>query len=84
MARSSPIFIFMIIILVAVCLVAAVAQMNSHTPTAGVYSNNSSAPNQTGGMLSTMTNMAPNLMIPAIFVALALVILFAVFLFKRR
>jgi uncharacterized membrane protein YqiK len=31
-----------------------------------------------------MTNMAPNLMIPAIFVALALVILFAVFLFKRR
>jgi hypothetical protein len=78
------IFIFAVIVLVAVSLVAAVVQMNSHTPVVGVYSNNTTAPNQTGQMINTMNNMAPNLMIPAIFVSLALVLIGVLFLFKRR
>jgi len=83
MARNM-IFLFAVIALVTVSLVAAVIQMTSHTPTAGVYSNNTTSANQTGQMINTMNNMAPNLMIPAIFVSLALVLIGVLFLFKRR
>jgi hypothetical protein len=77
-------FIFGVIVLVAVSMVAAVIQMNSHTPTTGIYSNNTTSANQTGQMIYTLTNMAPNLLVPAIFVSLALVLIGVLFLFKRR
>jgi membrane-bound ClpP family serine protease len=84
MARGSPIFLFFIIILIVVCFVFIVAQMNAHTPTEGIYSNNTSAANQTGQLISTGSNMALNLVVPAVFVTLALAIIGTIFLFKRR
>ena len=83
MARS-PMFLFAVIITIAVCFVMVSAQMLTNSPSGGVYSNTSSPINQTAGLINTSVGMAPNWIIPAIFLGIAFVIITVMFLVKRR
>lgn len=81
---KSPVFLFAIIVTVAVCFVMVAAQMQSKTPTGGIYSNTSAPENATANLIGNTMNIAPNWVLPAIFLGAALVIISVVFLFKRH
>lgn len=83
MARS-PIFLFAVIIVIAVTFVAVAAQMQSKSPTGGIYSNSSTAENQTAQFIQGQMDIAPNWVLPAMFLGGAFLIISVVMLFKRR
>lgn len=85
MARS-PFFLFAVIVTIAVSFVAVAAQMQKNTPTAGIYSFTNSSANQTGQLIAVATNQAPVWVMPAIFLAMAILLIsvFVLLKFKRH
>lgn len=83
MARS-PIFLFAVLVTVAVALVMGIGMMKSNSPVNGTYSDAGSPANLTSGMISQSLDVMPNWVLPAILLGMALVIIGAVVLFKRR
>lgn len=84
MARSSPLFIWVVVVLVAVVFVMFGWQVTQRTPTAGNYSVAGTPENVTTGMITGAIQQAPNYMIPAIFVMMAIVIIGILFLVKKK
>jgi hypothetical protein len=82
MARS-PIFLFMIILVISVSFVMMVAAMRTNTPIDGQYLNSSSQINQSQVYISRTVEQAPSWVVPAVFVTLALTLIATLFLFKR-
>jgi di/tricarboxylate transporter len=83
MARS-PIFLFMIILVVAVAFVMAVAIMQANTPTDGAYNQSNSTINQSQQFLSGTAQQAPNWVIPAILISVILFIIGVVLLLGKK
>lgn len=83
MARS-PIFLFAVLITIAVAMVMSVGMMRLNTPVNGTYSVNGSAANLTGGMIARSMDIAPNWVLPAILLAMALAVISVMFLMKRK
>lgn len=84
MARSSPIFLFFIILAIVVTFAMAVTLMIQNPPTDGAFMNSTSSINLTQQYIQGSMIAAPNWAIPAVFVALALALIGFLFLFRRR
>lgn len=83
MARS-PFFLFGVIVVVAVAFVMVVGQMNAATPTSGVYGMTNQSANQTGQLLTQASNIAPNWVMPGIFIVMALLVISVLMLLKFK
>lgn len=83
MARS-PIFLFAVLITIAVAMVMSVGMMKLSTPTNGTYSVAGSSANLTSGMISRTMDIAPNWVLPAILLSMALAVIAVMFLMKRK
>jgi hypothetical protein len=84
MARS-PFFLFGVIVVIAIAFVMVVGQMNAMTPTTGVYGMTNQTANQTGKLIAEASNIAPNWVMPGIFLAMAILLIsvFALLKFRR-
>jgi hypothetical protein len=84
MAKQSSLFIWIIVVLVAVVFVMVAGQVIIRTPTGGNYSVTGTPENATTQLIVGSISNAPNYMIPAIFVMLAIVFIGLLFLVKKR
>jgi hypothetical protein len=84
MSRKSPLFIWIIVVLVAVIFVMVAGQVIIRTPTGGNYSVEGTPENATTQLIVGSITQAPNYMIPAIFVMMAIVIIGILFLVKKK
>lgn len=84
MAKRSSLFIWIIVVLVAVIFVMVAGQVIIRTPTGGNYSVSGTPENATTQLIVGSITQAPNYMIPAIFVMMGIVIIGVLFLVKKR
>lgn len=85
----SPIFLFAILVVIAVSFVAVAGMMNAKQPvdpsgSVGIYNNTSQPANYTAGMLTTINTRAPMWVMPAIWVAVAILVISTAFLLAKR
>lgn len=84
MPRSSPLFLFAVILLVCVAFVMVAAQVVAKTPTGGNYTTAGTTENLTTGLVVGTVQAAPNYVIPALLVVMAIVIIGVLFLVKKK
>ncbi|OPX64738.1 MULTISPECIES: hypothetical protein [unclassified Methanoregula] len=83
MSRS-PIFLFLVLLLLLVAGTAIVAGLLSNPPNAEAYLNESSTFNQSQNYISPMIQQAPNYMIPAVLITLALALIAVLWMVGRK
>lgn len=83
MARS-PFFMFFVVLLVVVAFLMVVSFTQLNKPTDPVYYNTSSSINQTQGFIDTSLTQSVSWAAPAVFIALAVVLIATLALLKRR
>lgn len=81
--KSSPMFSFFVVLLIAVSFVLVVALMESNRPTAAEYYNNTSTINVTQGYIDTTTQQAPNWVLPAVLLCAGFALMAAIFTLRR-
>lgn len=84
MSRKSPMFVWVIVVIVAVIFVMVAGQVMTRTPTGGNYSVTGTPENATTQLIVGSITQAPNYMIPAIFVMMAIVLIGIFFLVKKK
>jgi len=85
MSRS-PFFLFAVIVTIAVSFIAVAANMQANTPTVGIYSMTNQSANQTGKLIAVASSQAPVWIMPAIFLAMAILLIsiFVLLKFRRK
>lgn len=83
MARS-PLFLFMVVLVVAVAFVMIVAEMQYNKPTGDPYFNTSSPINHTQAYIQGTVEQAPNWVIPGVFVTMAITLIGILWMVGRR